>query len=104
MEIPKINQIRDAVQQAGLELDFQLPQICVVGGQSVGKSSLLEAVVGRSFLPTGTGVVTRRPLILQLIHGTDSAEWGEFGHKPGHRFFNFEEIRTEIAAETDLGR
>ncbi|CAJ1388325.1 unnamed protein product [Effrenium voratum] len=101
MEIPKINQIRDAVQQAGLELDFQLPQICVVGGQSVGKSSLLEAVVGRSFLPTGTGVVTRRPLILQLIHGTDSAEWGEFGHKPGHRFFNFEEIRTEIAAETD---
>eukprot|EP00435_Cladocopium_sp_Y103_P001957 s2433_g1.t1 len=70
--------IRGAVQHAGLELDFDLPQIAVVGGQSVGKSSLLEALVGRAFLPTGSGVVTRRPLILQLIHG--SAEFGEFDH------------------------
>lgn len=36
--------------------------------QSSGKSSLLESIVGRSFLPRGTGIVTRRPLILQLIH------------------------------------
>ena len=33
-------------RHAGLELDFDLPQIAVVGGQSVGKSSLLEALVG----------------------------------------------------------
>jgi dynamin 1-like protein len=36
--------------------------------QSSGKSSVLESLVGRDFLPRGTGIVTRRPLILQLIH------------------------------------
>ena len=36
--------------------------------QSSGKSSVIESLVGRSILPRGTGIVTRRPLILQLIH------------------------------------
>ena len=40
----------------------------VVGSQSSGKSSVLEHIVGRDFLPRGTGIVTRRPLILQLTH------------------------------------
>lgn len=31
---------------------------------------MLEGLVGRDFLPRGTGVVTRRPLILQLLHVT----------------------------------
>ncbi len=42
-----------------------LPQIVVVGSQSSGKSSVLENIVGRDFLPRGAGIVTRRPLILQ---------------------------------------
>lgn len=36
--------------------------------QSSGKSSVLESLVGRDFLPRGSGIVTRRPLVLQLIH------------------------------------
>lgn len=36
--------------------------------QSSGKSSVIESIVGRSFLPRGTGIVTRRPLVLQLIY------------------------------------
>ena len=36
--------------------------------QSSGKSSVIEGIVGRTFLPRGTGIVTRRPLILQLIY------------------------------------
>ncbi|XP_028096276.1 dynamin-related protein 12A-like [Camellia sinensis] len=43
-----------------------LPSIAVVGGQSSGKSSVLESVVGKDFLPRGSGIVTRRPLVLQL--------------------------------------
>ncbi|CAJ0895022.1 5487_t:CDS:2, partial [Entrophospora sp. SA101] len=39
-----------------------LPQIVVIGSQSSGKSSVLENIVGRDFLPRGTGIVTRRPL------------------------------------------
>ena len=60
-----------------------LPQIVVVGGQSSGKSSVLEAIVGRDFLPRGAGICTRRPLILQL-HCVDDAEkdTARFLHKP----------------------
>ena len=36
--------------------------------QSSGKSSVLENLVGSDFLPRGTGVVTRRPLVLQLVY------------------------------------
>ncbi|CAH1426923.1 unnamed protein product [Lactuca virosa] len=43
-----------------------LPTIVVVGGQSSGKSSVLESVVGKDFLPRGSGIVTRHPLVLQL--------------------------------------
>jgi len=35
--------------------------------QSSGKSSVLENLVGRDFLPRGSGIVTRRPLVLQLV-------------------------------------
>lgn len=51
---------------------IDLPQIAVVGSQSSGKSSVLENIVGKDFLPRGIGIVTRRPLILQLIHSNDS--------------------------------
>jgi hypothetical protein len=80
----------------------QLPKIVVVGGQSSGKSSVLEAVVGRDFLPRGTGIVTRRPLELQLETASDpnAKEYGEFGHLPGKKFYDFEEVRAEIEAET----
>ena len=40
-----------------------LPQVVAVGGQSAGKSSVLEAVVGRDFLPRSSGICTRRPLV-----------------------------------------
>lgn len=86
----------------GTELD--LPQIVVVGAQSSGKSSVLENLVGRDFLPRGSGIVTRRPLILQLIQTSASErreEWAEFAHKAGIRYTNFEDIRAEISAETD---
>ena len=82
----------------------------------------------RSSLPRGTGIVTRRPLILQLINrtpfkpsdkpqengatngeaveGTDdkeanTSEWGEFLHIPGQKFYDFNKIRDEIVKETE---
>uniref|UniRef100_A0A8C8GSX5 Dynamin-1-like protein n=1 Tax=Oncorhynchus tshawytscha TaxID=74940 RepID=A0A8C8GSX5_ONCTS len=65
--IPVINKLQDVFNTVGADI-IQLPQIAVVGTQSSGKSSVLEALVGRDLLPRGTGVVTRRPLILQLVH------------------------------------
>lgn len=81
----------------------RLPSIVVIGGQSSGKSSVLEAVVGKDFLPRGTGIVTRRPLVLQLVHELDenAQEWGEFVHAKGRQYTNFDDIRQEIDDETD---
>ncbi|XP_045513978.1 dynamin isoform X5 [Pieris brassicae] len=97
--IPIINKLQDAFVQMGVHMALDLPQIAVVGGQSAGKSSVLENFVGRDFLPRGSGIVTRRPLILQLIHG--NAEYAEFLHCKGKKFVDFNEVRAEIEAETD---
>ena len=52
---------------------------------------MLEAVVGRDFLPRGTGIVTRRPLVLQLVHLDDPAarEYGEFLHNNRLKMYDF---------------
>lgn len=124
--ISTINKLQDALAPlgGGLLSPVDLPQITVVGSQSSGKSSVLENIVGRDFLPRGTGIVTRRPLVLQLINKRPGGkkldqdqvnllndkgeasennleEWGEFLHLPNKRFYNFEEIREEIVRETD---
>jgi hypothetical protein len=71
-------------------------------------------------LPRGSGIVTRRPLVLQLINRPAAAqtngdkdytadgdkqanadEWGEFLHIPGQKFFDFNKIRDEISRETE---
>jgi dynamin 1-like protein len=66
--IPIASKLQDVLGALGQTTTIDLPQIVVVGGQSSGKSSVLEAIVGRSFLPRGCGIVTRRPLILQLYN------------------------------------
>eukprot|EP01105_Mastigella_eilhardi_P006336 TRINITY_DN1794_c0_g3_i3.p1 TRINITY_DN1794_c0_g3~~TRINITY_DN1794_c0_g3_i3.p1 ORF type:complete len:826 (-),score=244.31 TRINITY_DN1794_c0_g3_i3:340-2817(-) len=166
--LPTINRLQDVFTTLGVE-PIDLPQIVVVGSQSSGKSSVLENIVGKDFLPRGSGIVTRRPLILQLCNIRRPAvsqspppaqsqspppaqsqavpsrsvsqpvqpprptaasaamgaafvlspatavaqpvasikelakgdEWGEFVHKPHQKFYNFNEIRDEIVAETD---
>lgn len=107
--IPIINKLQDVFNAVGSD-SIELPQICVVGSQSSGKSSVLENIVGRDFLPRGTGIVTRRPLVLQLINippPNDQKkrpafeEWGEFLHKPNEMFSDFQQIKAEIEKETD---
>uniref|UniRef100_A0A1A8N804 Dynamin-1-like protein n=3 Tax=Nothobranchius TaxID=28779 RepID=A0A1A8N804_9TELE len=110
--IPVINKLQDVFNTVGADI-IQLPQIAVVGTQSSGKSSVLESLVGRDLLPRGTGVVTRRPLILQLVHvdpgdarknedgGRDAEEWGKFLHTKNKIYTDFDEIRQEIEQETE---
>lgn len=62
-----VNKIQEVFAIVGNNV-LDMPQIAVVGGQSSGKSSVLENIVGKDFLPRGSGIVTRRPLILQLIY------------------------------------
>jgi dynamin 1-like protein len=140
--IPTVNKLQDVTYDAGVD-SLDLPILSIIGSQSSGKSSILETIVGKDFLPRGTGIVTRRPLVLQLINLAEDSplihqyngssprestpeghhsgdeftledhlrqqkgykpevpnEWGEFLHIPGKRFYNFEDIRKEIANET----
>ncbi|XP_023666829.1 dynamin-1a isoform X4 [Paramormyrops kingsleyae] len=97
--IPLVNKLQDAFSAIGQNANLDLPQIAVVGGQSAGKSSVLENFVGKDFLPRGSGIVTRRPLVLQLINCP--TEYAEFLHCKGKKFTDFDEVRQEIEAETD---
>lgn len=45
--IPIVNKLQDAFVNLGVNMNLDLPQIAVVGGQSAGKSSVLENFVGR---------------------------------------------------------
>ncbi|XP_059461572.1 dynamin-related protein 3A-like isoform X3 [Corylus avellana] len=106
--IPIVNKLQDILTPVRGQLaQISLPQVAVVGSQSSGKSSVLEALVGRDFLPRGCDICTRRPLVLMLENlprrpdEDGVAEWGEFRHLPGKRFYDFSKIRQEIQAETD---
>uniref|UniRef100_A0A1I7ZGV1 Dynamin-type G domain-containing protein n=1 Tax=Steinernema glaseri TaxID=37863 RepID=A0A1I7ZGV1_9BILA len=96
-----VNKFQDLCSDIGSSFDFDLPQIVVVGEQSVGKSSILENFVGKDFLPRGTGIVTRCPLILQLINDPNGTERAVFQHKPNEEFTDFSRVRTEIEVETN---
>ncbi|XP_061528161.1 dynamin-1-like protein isoform X1 [Phycodurus eques] len=123
--IPTVNRLQEVFLTVGAEI-IHLPQIVVVGSQSSGKSSVLESLVGRDFLPRGSGIVTRRPLVLQLVNvapleerlktengngvkqtaqnsypGIKAEEWGTLLHCKNQVFTDFGEIRREIEAETE---
>ncbi|RYO88541.1 hypothetical protein DL763_005957 [Monosporascus cannonballus] len=98
--IKTVNKLQDVFTTVGVQNPIDLPQIVVVGS---------------------SGIVTRRPLVLQLINRpatnqtngvseeisgtTDKAanvdEWGEFLHIPGQKFYDFNKIRDEITRETE---
>ncbi|RDW88553.1 hypothetical protein BP6252_00585 [Coleophoma cylindrospora] len=75
----KMIEIRSILQTVGQSSALTLPSIVVIGSQSSGKSSVLEAIVGHEFLPKGSNMVTRRPIELTLVNTPDAqAEYGEF--------------------------
>jgi dynamin 1-like protein len=66
------------------------------------------------FLPRGTGIVTRRPVMMYLHNvpapppaaagGGEAApqpEFVEFQHRPGQRFLNFDDVKAEIGREME---
>ncbi|KAJ2313645.1 Dynamin- GTPase protein [Coemansia sp. RSA 2705] len=103
--IPTVNKLQDVFNTVGQD-EIDLPQIVVVGSQSSGKSSVLENLVGRDFLPRGSGIVTRRPLVLQLVNvprGSDGSgePRAQFLHLPNQVFTDMSEVRREIERETE---
>ncbi|KAJ6494702.1 P-loop containing nucleoside triphosphate hydrolase protein [Mycena vitilis] len=79
----KLIEIRSMLLSIDQSDSLKLPSIVVIGSQSSGKSSVLEAIVGHEFLPKGNNMVTRRPIELTLVHtfstdGKTPVEYGEF--------------------------
>ncbi|XP_048105772.1 interferon-induced GTP-binding protein Mx1-like isoform X1 [Alosa alosa] len=76
----------DSLRLMGIDKDLSLPAIAVIGDQSSGKSSVLEALSGVA-LPRGSemvlseealfpsGIVTRCPLMLRLRKVMGLSEW-----------------------------
>lgn len=59
--IKAINDLRSV----GIDINF--PKIVVVGTQSSGKSSLLNAIINKPILPIGEKMVTRTPMDIRVI-------------------------------------
>lgn len=83
----KLIEIRTVLLSVDQSDALKLPSIVVIGSQSSGKSSVLEAIVGHEFLPKGDNMVTRRPIELTLIHtpqksSKDPSEYGVFPNMP----------------------
>lgn len=62
----EIRSILSKIDSSSSGLTF--PSIVVIGSQSSGKSSVLESIVGKEFLPKGSNMVTRRPIELTLVN------------------------------------
>lgn len=96
----KMIEIRNILTQVGQSNTLTLPSIVVIGSQSSGKSSVLEAIVGHEFLPKGSNMVTRRPIELTLVNTPNAqAEYGEFPALGLGKITDFSQIQRTL---TDL--
>ena len=101
--VPLIIKLQNAFSMIKARNDIELPQLVVVGAQSAGKSSVLESIVGRDFLPRGKGIVTRCPLILNLKRIGDEIEKEEVKH-PANEYAVFSHKEDQIFTNFDLVR
>lgn len=96
----KMIEIRNILSSVGQSNTLTLPSIVVIGSQSSGKSSVLEAIVGHEFLPKGSNMVTRRPIELTLVNTPNAqAEYGDFPALGLGKITDFSQIQRTL---TDL--
>lgn len=96
----KMIEIRNILQTVGQSNTLTLPSIVVIGSQSSGKSSVLEAIVGHEFLPKGSNMVTRRPIELTLVNTPNGeSEYGEFPALRLGKITDFSQVQRTL---TDL--
>ncbi|KAF4074967.1 hypothetical protein AMELA_G00229320 [Ameiurus melas] len=89
----------DSLRALGVEKDFALPAIALIGDRSSGKSSVLEALSGVA-LPRGSvnpeGIVTRCPLELKMKKSRQKDFW--------HGKIKYKDIVRDITDPTDVER
>ncbi|XP_053505839.1 interferon-induced GTP-binding protein Mx1-like isoform X1 [Ictalurus furcatus] len=86
----------DSLRPLGVEKDLALPAIAVIGDQSSGKSSVLEALSGVALPRGGEDVVTRCPLELKMKKSRQKDFW--------HGKIKYKDIERDIADPADVER
>jgi GTPase SAR1 family protein len=73
----------------------------MVGDQSSGKTSVVEALVGQELSHKDSTMATRRPLLLSLIRtGKGQLPYAVF--KDGEKLYDFEMVRDRVTAENQV--
>ena len=63
---------------------------------------MLESIVGKDFLPRGKGIVTRRPIHIQMMTvGKNERDYVLFLDGNGEKIYDMEEVRKEIEIQTE---
>jgi interferon-induced GTP-binding protein Mx len=70
--------IAEELRALSLESELNVPQICVMGDQSSGKSSVLNLLAGDVIFPSGAGLVTRCPIRLVMRKARAGEKWSAF--------------------------
>jgi GTPase SAR1 family protein len=103
----KLNEIMKALRDCGTEEVVKLPKIVVIGNQSAGKSSLIEAI-SQIKVPRAAGTCTRCPMEVILSCG-DPDKWHckvslrlENSDVPGQRLGTFRFGKTSSKDEVAL--
>lgn len=73
-QVGPVVQLIDKLRAVGIEKDMPIPQIAVMGDQSSGKSSVLEAISGVPF-PRGSGLVTKCATELRMRKSPAESPW-----------------------------
>lgn len=68
------SRLQAAAVAFGDSCSLPIPEIVAIGGQSDGKSSLMEAFLGFRFNVREVEMGTRRPLIVQMVHDPSALE------------------------------
>lgn len=97
-----INSVFSETHLAENKPELTLPRLVVVGTQSSGKSSVLNAIMTIDIAPTGKNMVTRTPLDIRLFKLKDSTDaWVEFGYYDNNNWITEEKISIKIPIPTN---
>ena len=91
MVIPTLAEVERTLKRS---IDY--PKIVVLGDQSSGKSSLVDALIGEDITHKGATMATRRPTVFTLKN-VPSGRWFEFDD--GERVYDLDQVRQRITRE-----
>ncbi|KAE9547484.1 hypothetical protein FO519_009304 [Halicephalobus sp. NKZ332] len=94
-DMSDVSEVCDLIINAATHLNItkniSVPRIVVVGTESTGKTSLINRIVNKDFLPSGTGIVTRMPINIEVKH----RDWAEIDQDP-KIYIDFNEVSNRL--------